>query len=123
MSHHHHHQCQDGQCSIHGEKHDLCAQEICSCCCGHEHECQSTDFPDQLFKLADDAWMELLKEKIKDQIEKLSGKRLDELAKLVNDANHSRWHNIFADKTLQEGYREKLRQFFHQPDDKKSKKG
>lgn len=66
--------------------------------------------------------MELLKEKIKAQIEAYSGKRLDELAKLVNEANHTRWHNIFAEKRSEEGYKNKLREFFHQPDNAPKKR-
>lgn len=109
MSHHHHHnECNHGSCSHDAHHHE----EECSCCCHkHEDECH---FSDQLLELADDAWMCLLKEKIKAQIEKSSGKQLDELAKLVNETNHQRWHETFAVERHDETYKTKLREYFHQ---------
>lgn len=115
---HDHHECHSGACSHERPAHY--AQSTCNCCC---HKQEKDDgcchFSDQLLELADDAWMELLKEKIKTQIEKVSGKHLDDLAKLVNEANHERWHEIFADRRHNDDYKEKLREYFHQSQKKR----
>lgn len=118
MSHHHHHECHDNSCSQGTPSSSPCTGS-CPCCCHkHEHE-DCCHFSDQLLELADDAWMELLKEKIKEQIQKTSGKNLDELAKMVNEANHQRWHELFAQQRGSESYKLKLREFFHQMGPKK----
>jgi len=44
----------------------------------------------RLLEIADLAWMEVLKEKIKEHI-KATDPKLDELAKIVSEANHKRW--------------------------------
>ncbi len=81
---HHHH----GECSHH--HHHECGCQSCSC---HHHHHEK--YADQLLALADEAWTELLKDKIKEQILKNNGKQLDDLAKLVSNANHDRWkHKI-----------------------------
>lgn len=115
MTHkHHHHGCCEH------EDHDDCCHVDHTCC--HEHdEDDCCDFPDQLLEVADEAWMELLKEKIKKQIEATSGKKLDELAKLVNEANHSLWHGLFAEKRGTEEYKKKLNDFFHSSEGGKRK--
>ncbi len=119
------HQCQYGQCQTHGNNHSLCASGSCSCSCckDHHHHDEACHFHEELLELADDAWMELLKEKIKAQIQAVSGSHLDELAKLVNETNHARWHNIFAEKRNEESYKERLHNFFqNQSQCDKSKK-
>lgn len=110
MSYHHHHH----------HEHECCCSECCSRChaevCEHHHHHpheHHTDFAQQLIEMADQAWMELLKEKIKEQIKTSNGSQLDQLAKLVSDANHARWKNKIS---LQKGvgsFKDKLDAFFH----------
>lgn len=107
MSHHKHGEC----CSSHG--HD----GHCSCCCHkecHEHHAtdEHKDFAHQLIDLADQAWMEVLKDKVKAQIVSSSGPHLDQLAKLVSEANKSRWESKMALEKNAEEYRDKLADFF-----------
>lgn len=45
-----------------------------------------------LFEIADCAWAEVLKEKIKEHIRSTDNK-IDGLAKIVAEANHKRWKN------------------------------
>lgn len=75
--HHHHHH------------HD---EETCCCPCHEEvcHEEEESCTAESLFAIADCAWAEVLKEKIKDHI-RAHDKKIDELAKLVAEANHKRW--------------------------------
>ena len=105
MSHHchEHHHCHDhghDHGHEHGHEHHHCgAGDSCSChhhgeCGCHHHE----KYSELLIQLADDAWMEVLKEKIKDEIRRISGEHLSETAKLVAAANHARWHDKMEQK-------------------------
>ncbi len=84
--HHHHHHHGNSCC---------CEESCCSCCC-EEQICESEDENEckgaKLLELADEAWMELLKEKIKEHI-LANDHKLDELAKIVSEANHKRWNH------------------------------
>ena len=55
---------------------------------GKEQEC---NMHEKFLCLADEAWMELLKEKIKAEIEKSGGAKLNALAKLVAETNGRKW--------------------------------
>lgn len=95
MGHHHHH-CSEGECHTHSHSHGKdghCHDDsCCSSSCGkHEEEHEHCDFSQQLLELADEAWMCVLKEKIKKQIESTCSAQLDELAKLVSETNKQRW--------------------------------
>jgi hypothetical protein len=109
MGHHHHHQC---DCCCEHEHHDDCCQSSC-----HQESCEhpghgDEDFAHQLLEMADEAWMEVLKEKIKAHINAASGKHLDGLAKLVAQSNKERWDHKLAKHQVLDSYREKLAQFF-----------
>lgn len=56
--------------------------------------------------------MEVLKEKIKDHI-RSNAKNMDELARLISEANHERWQKKMENKECTGCYEEKLRDFFH----------
>jgi hypothetical protein len=62
--------------------------------------------------MADEAWMEILKEKIKKQIESAGGEHLDQLAKIVAESNKERWEHKLAINELASNYKEKLTDFF-----------
>jgi hypothetical protein len=63
--------------------------------------------------MADEAWMCLLKDKIKQKIEGLSGAHLNELADLVANANHKRWSDKMASKDQCEEYEDRVADFFN----------
>lgn len=107
MSHHH---C-GPECNCPCHKNSCCQEDTCSIAHHDDHDHGS--FSHQLFELADEAWMELLKEKIKEQIEQSSGKHMDKLAKIVSDANHARWQGKTAGYRNNEEFHDKLRAFFH----------
>lgn len=105
------HHCNDQSCSCCG-KGECCGSSSCQCssclskCHGHD------SFAKELLKLADEAWMEVLKDKIKEQIQKANGADLDNLAKLVSDSNGNRWkHKMGAQKANQD-FESKLNGFF-----------
>lgn len=109
MTHHHHHDHCD-ICCAHGEHH-------AHTCCGSDHHHHAhehhEDFARELLEMADQAWMEVLKEKIKEQVRTTNGANLDQLAKLVAEANHVRWkHKMNVQKDVH-SYKEKLSTFFN----------
>jgi len=56
----------------------------------------------KLLEIADMAWVEVLKEKIKEHI-KANDPKMDELAKIVSEANHKRWkHKMEKEKCFEE---------------------
>jgi len=70
------------------------------------------DHSQSFLELADCAWMEVLKEKIKEHIKQEDGQRLDELARIVSEANKKRWeHKMCKDKCC-EDFEEQLCMFF-----------
>ena len=75
---------------------------------GEEH----CDMPDRLLQLADQAWMELLKEKIKKEIEAPCGEQMDKVAKLVSETNKAKWSHKMAAKQGCHDYRHSLMSLF-----------
>lgn len=94
-------------CSCHGEQAQNRSKE-----CHQEHD-ECCALPKQLLDLADKAWMELLKEKIKTKINAASGDTLDKLAQLLTEVNHERWAEIFASKKHCEDYKKRICDFFN----------
>ncbi len=109
---HHHKICGAHECHEEGHGH----HETCPCCChenvcGHFHE-EHKDFSSQLIELADQAWMEVLKDKIRNHVEKTAGKHLDELAKFVAETNNHRWKmKLQADKACKD-FKQHISDFF-----------
>lgn len=103
----------------HDHHHDSCCNSSCQCPCHHHHEedChqhESGSFADQLLHLADEAWMEVLKEKIKKDIETKEGSQLDELAKLITQSNHQRWIAKMEEKKTGTEFQSQLQSLMHQ---------
>jgi hypothetical protein len=119
-----HHHCHEGHCHNHDHENTASAEchEKCYCCgqtpcqCGchhHHHNHQEGEFAHQLLALADEAWMEVLKEKIKEQVSATSGKHLDKLAKLVATSNQERWKRKLSAKTQHDEFHDRIDEFFH----------
>lgn len=111
MSHHH-------PCHTHDHGHDHCCHgEHCSCC-GHvcstypHHTHEEGGFAQDLLEMADQAWMEVLKEKMKEQILASSGKYLDDLAKTAVESNKSRWKSKKAAHYATDEFKAKVNQLF-----------
>lgn len=97
-----------------------CSGQSAGQCCGsagsHEHHCDSEhehaeETCHKLLDIADQAWMEVLKEKIKDHI-RTNDRKIDEMAKIISEANHERWQRKMAKKRACEEYKEKLKGLF-----------
>ena len=103
------HHCQSTSCQI-GEDHSSsCSSNTscgCNCSCCQKMCCSSP--ADEFLALADTAWMEVLKEKIKDQI-RSNDKKMDELAKIISEANHTRWHLKGEKEKSSSAYLERLK--------------
>lgn len=99
-----------------------CESNSCACSC-HQTGCGSSascgsnqgscDYAAKFLELANQAWTEVLKEKIKEKI-KADCKNMDELAAIIADANHERWKHKMESKQCCGGYEEKLKNYFHQ---------
>jgi hypothetical protein len=128
MCHCHTQSCSCGSCA--------CQSKGCSCSCHHSHcpychkaadcgchhghgktcgckHCEHHRYAERFLELADQAWMELLKEKIKEQIQSQS-QNMDELARLIAEANREHWHKKMEDKQCCGSYEENLKNFFEQ---------
>ena len=114
MHHHHHHCCcSEGQCETHGHAYgECCSHDQGSCHSDCSEPQGQKDFAAQLLDLADHAWMEVLKEKIKDQIKSAHGKHLDQLARIVAESNQMRWQNKMAAKKVCNDFHSKIHEFF-----------
>jgi len=66
-----------------------------------------------LLDIADEAWMEVLKEKIKEHI-RANDHKIDELAKIVSEINRERWHHKIAKHQICEDYEKRLQSLFTQ---------
>lgn len=108
MSHHSH--CDHNGCTCpHGNQGHCCA---CSHCHDHSSQHEHCHFSDQLLEMADDAWMEVLKEKIKEQVRQKSGAHLDKLAKIVAEANNDRWQRKLELMDIAHNFADRVRSFF-----------
>lgn len=87
-----------------------CSTENCTCTTTPKTESDcGCNMHEKLLTLADDAWMELLKEKIKANIEKSNGPHMDKIAKLVADTNCARWGHMIQAKVKCNEYQENLK--------------
>ena len=75
------------------------------CCC---------DMPEKLLALADEAWFELLKEKIKAEIAQSCGDDMDKLAKLVAETNKAKSTHNIHEKVKCDEYKENIKAIFSQ---------
>ncbi|MCW8409629.1 hypothetical protein OQJ13_11670 [Legionella sp. PATHC035] len=104
-----------------------CAQGECHCPCHYMHEehhhgdhghcdhAHGEEMPSDYFlELADEAWEELLIDKIKAYILKTQNDRMEKLAKLVAEGNHHRWKNKMEKKQVHQAFMDEISNFFHE---------
>lgn len=97
---------------------DCNSNEKCCCSCHSKKEesCHGEDkheeFAKGLLETADCAWMEVLKDKIKEQIVATQNDRMKELAKIVSEANSERWKHKMEKKHRCADFKERLCSFF-----------
>lgn len=108
-----------GQCHASGCSCSTC-QSVCQSSCNKHHETdECCDMPQYLLSLADKAWEEVVKEKLKKQIEAKSGAHLDKLTELVARTNSSKWHNKLTAKKACGDYQSQLWNLFSSNGDNK----
>jgi len=83
--------------------------DACSTDAKHGNSTECCDIPEKLLCLADEAWREVVKEKIKKEIEKTAGPKLDTLAKLVAETNHRKWAHLIEAKKGCDDYRQSVK--------------
>jgi len=101
-------QCGDNLCN-------KCGSANCHCneCCGQssgtgfKSECDMTA---HLFDLANQAWEELLKEKIKKVYEKKLGEHLNKTAQVAADGCADYWQSKIQEKTKCKEFQEKVKE-------------
>lgn len=119
--HHHHHECHSDVCSAgHGHGHGSFGGDHhhCECCCHHHHD-EHKNFAEQLFELADQAWMEVVKEQIKEEIRKKPSDHIHQLAKLIAESNTVRWKEKLSIMKLHRDFEARLSEVFHTAPKKK----
>ncbi|WP_128130961.1 hypothetical protein [Legionella sainthelensi] len=98
-----------------------CADEKCSCPCHFQHEECHDDHCDHhtheikanyFLELADEAWEEVLKEKIKEYILDTQNNQMIKLAKIVAEGNNQRWQNRVERKQDYNDFMDEIRKFF-----------
>lgn len=115
--------CQGGHghcgCSCHSSKscHQgaPCSCKVCqenkgSCSSKQEESCHRAC---QLLALADEAWLEVLKEKLKERI-RAHDQRIDQLADVIAETNRQRWHNKMSEDQVRYDYANKIKEFIYQ---------
>jgi len=70
------------------------------------------DMPEKLLCLADEAWYEVLKEKMKDDIRKSCGDQMEKIAKLVNETDKAKWECKMKAKSKCDEYKQNLKNLF-----------
>ncbi len=67
---------------------------------------------EKLLHIADEAWKEVLKDKIKAKIIEHKGSHMDRLAEAIAKANGERWKHKISAKTNYHEFKESLRELF-----------
>ena len=91
----------------------------CNCGCsqsnhGHHHHDEEggCNCAEKFMQLADEAWREVLKEKIKAKILAHKGDHMEKLAEIVSMANGEKWKYIISAKTKCHKFKDELKDFF-----------
>lgn len=105
-------------CGCGGHSHEYHKEGTCSCGCGsrmhiREHDAEkSCHCAEKFLCIADEAWKEILKEKIKAKILEKKGDHMDKLAEIVATANGEKWKHIISAKMKCDEFKNSLKDFF-----------
>ena len=96
----------------------------CSCGCGcgkHEHDhhdhSDHCHCAENFLAIADEAYKELLKEKIKEKMIAKKSEHIEKLAELITVANGQKWKHMIAAKTKSHEFKDSLKNFFSSCDE------
>lgn len=122
-----HNSCCGSSCG--GQKSSVCGCSGCSCSsqgsgggCGCGNKQGDCNYASKFLELADCAWMEVLKEKIKEHIQS-NAQHMDELARMISEANRERWQKKMENKQCCGNFEEKINEFFGQSCPSKAHQG
>ncbi len=97
-------------------------QDTCSCCGCQIQECSSCSAQrhggswnkaDKLLALADAAWLEVLKEEIKNRI-RSGDTKIGQIADIIADVNRNRWHAKMAEKQNCDEFEKRMKDLLDQ---------
>lgn len=104
------------QCGCGAHMHDYNQEGQCSCGCGHgehHHGCEGKcHCAEKFLEIADEAWKEVLKEKIKAKIIAKKGEHMEKLAEIIAMANGEKWKHKISAKTKCNEFKDSLKEFF-----------
>jgi len=95
-------------------------QGTCSCGCGcgcgshhhHHDEEGGCHCAEKFLAIADEAWVEVLKDKIKSKILTHKGEHMEKLAEMIATANGEKWKNKISAKMKCNQFKDNLKEFF-----------
>jgi len=105
-------------CNSHSHEHQHGACTCgCGCGCGehdhhHHHDDEGCNCAEKFLEIADAAWAEVLKEKIKEKIYTHKGEHMDKLAEMIAKANGEKWKTKISAKMQCNEFKENLKGFF-----------
>ena len=79
------------------------------CGCEGSCSCESKSMAGMIMNLANEAWMELMKEKMKHAYEKATGDKMNKIAQVGIEACIAYWGNQMKDKSSYDEFEEKLK--------------
>jgi len=107
------------QCGCGGSEHQSEETGSCGCGCGSHHhhhghhdEEGGCHCAEKFLEIADEAWRELLKEKIKSKIIAKKGEHMEKLAEMIAMANGEKWKHQISAKMKCHEFKENLKEFF-----------
>ncbi len=98
--------CDEGQC---GCESGCGCNGSKGCGCGQGSGCEMTDM---VMAIADKAWAELMKEKMKAELEKKRGAQMSKVAAAAVDASVAYWSAKMEGKSKREQHKDALRKAF-----------
>lgn len=111
MHHHCHHGMEDWEEEGYGEHHHHgCYGKMGM----HEEEEGGCEITEKLMFIADIAWKKLMIEKLKAEIDKTHGDKLNNLAKLIADTGMQKWMLFMQMKQKKEEFQDQLKQMMSQ---------
>jgi hypothetical protein len=98
-------------CNNINESQKGCSCEKHECSGGHEHK-EGCCCAEKFLAIADEAWREVLKDKIKAKILAKKGEHMEQLAELIATINSEKWKHKISARLKCDDYKEKLKEFF-----------
>lgn len=92
-----------------------CDEDVCVTS-DSESNGEECNMSEKLLSMADEAWLEVIKDKMKDEIEKSCGDKLSKVAAFVTKANGEKWKSIMASKSKCEEFKAKVEELLSSSD-------